>query len=377
MQSSKTWIYSLIYITLITALTHLLYTLLISNIFSVNYQLTKFKKLSDLPLQFKYCSDLNSTRFLERMIQAERPDFVAFTGDNIFGTSTTDAAESLFEVFGPVIKSRIPWAAVLGNHDQESTMTRQELMSFISLMDYSLSQTQPSAAHSSDHSEDNPTPHVNGFGNYDLRVWGAPGSQLANSSVLNLYFLDSGDRAIVDGIRTYGWIKESQLNWLQNVSRHSKGKNHANDQPAESNLFSTYPPALAFFHIPIPEIREGPIKEMVGQYQEYAACSIVKSDVLQTFVSMGDVKAVFIGHDHTNDFCGNLDGIWFCYGGGFGYHGYGKAGWSRRARVIQVELGKGENSWMDVETIKTWKRLDDEMLNKIDEQVLWDRQTSR
>lgn len=136
-------------------------------------------------------------------------------------------------------------------------------------------------------------------------------------------------------------------------------------------------PAVAFFHIPIPEIRQGPVKGVVGKYSEYIACSVVNSGVLKTLVSMGDVKAVFIGHDHKNDFCGNLDGIWFCYGGGFGYHGYGIAGWPRRARVILAELEKGEKTWMGVEKIKTWKRLDDEMLSKIDEQVLWDRQSSK
>lgn len=136
-------------------------------------------------------------------------------------------------------------------------------------------------------------------------------------------------------------------------------------------------PAVAFFHIPIPEIRQGPVKGVVGKYSEYIACSVVNSGVLKTLVSMGDVKAVFIGHDHKNDFCGNLDGIWFCYGGGFGYHGYGIAGWPRRARVILAELEKGEKTWMGVEKIKTWKRLDDEMLSRIDEQVLWDRQSSK
>lgn len=114
------------------------------------------------------------------------------------------------------------------------------------------------------------------------------------------------------------------------------------------------------------------MKEIVGQYQEYAACSLVNSGVLQTLVSMGDVKAVFTGHDHTNDFCGNLNGIWLCYGGGFGYHAYGRAGWPRRARVILAELGKGEKGWGRVKMIKTWKRLDDVNMSKIDEQVLWD-----
>lgn len=102
------------------------------------------------------------------------------------------------------------------------------------------------------------------------------------------------------------------------------------------------------------------------------ACSSVNSGVLQTLVSMRDVKAVFMGHDHNNDFCGDLENIWFCYGGGFGYHGYGKAGWQRRARVILAVLGKGEKGWTGVERIKTWKRLDDDKLSKIDEQLLWE-----
>lgn len=137
-------------------------------------------------------------------------------GDNIFGPSTSDAAESLFGAFSPAIESRIPWAAILGNHDQESTMTREELMSFISLMDYSVSQINPFVSDLSKAKEK--YEHVDGFGNYDIQVYGALGSELANTSILNLYFLDSGDRATVEGIRTYGWIKESQLRWLRSIS---------------------------------------------------------------------------------------------------------------------------------------------------------------
>ncbi|CAB4262094.1 unnamed protein product [Prunus armeniaca] len=318
-----------------------------------NGALTRCRDVLDS--EFEHCSDLNTSRFLKRMIEAEKPDFIAFTGDNIFGSSSVDAAESLFRAFGPAIESGLPWAAILGNHDQESTMNREELMSFISLMDYSVSQINPSAEDFSDLARGS-RKKIDGFGNYDLRVYGAPGSHLANSSILNLFFLDSGDRETVQGVRTYGWIKESQLDWLHGISQGYQDK----------------PPALAFFHIPIPEVRQLWYKKIVGQFQEAVACSSVNSGVLQTLVSMRDVKAVFMGHDHNNDFCGDLENIWFCYGGGFGYHGYGKAGWRRRARVILAELGKGEKGWTGVERIKTWKRLDNDKLSKIDEQLLWE-----
>lgn len=134
---------------------------------------------------------------------------IDWTGDNIFGTSASDAAESLFGAFGPAIESGLPWAAVLGNHDQKSTMNRRELIDFISLLDYSVAQTNPPDL------EDD----IDGLGNYDLKVYGPPGSILANSSILNLFFLDSGDREIFQGVQTYGWIKESQLRWLRGVSQ--------------------------------------------------------------------------------------------------------------------------------------------------------------
>ncbi|RCV22726.1 hypothetical protein SEVIR_4G256500v4 [Setaria viridis] len=295
------------------------------------------------------CSDLNTTWFLRRVIEAERPDLIAFTGDNIFGGSATDAAESLLRAISPAIEYKVPWAAILGNHDQESTMTREELMMFMSLMDYSVSQVNP------------PGFLVHGFGNYHIGIHGPFGSELVNTSLLNLYFLDSGDREVVNGVKTYGWIKESQLVWLRATSLELQK--------------TVLAPALAFFHIPIPEVRGLWYSGFKGQYQEGVACSSVNSGVLNTLVSMGDVKAVLLGHDHLNDFCGNLDGIWFCYGGGFGYHAYGRPHWPRRARVIYSELKKGQRSWMEVESIQTWKLLDDEKLSKIDEQVLWRRST--
>lgn len=41
-----------------------------------------------LKSEFPYCSDLNTTRFLKRMLEAEKPDFIAFTGLSSFYSST-------------------------------------------------------------------------------------------------------------------------------------------------------------------------------------------------------------------------------------------------------------------------------------------------
>ncbi|XP_023747798.1 probable inactive purple acid phosphatase 29 [Lactuca sativa] len=302
-----------------------------------------------LPDQFPHCSDLNTTDFIQRMIDAESPDLIVFTGDNIYGPDTTDAEASMNAAFAPAISSNIPWTAVLGNHDQESTLSRQGVMNHIVQMKHTLSLLNPPGFDV-----------IDGFGNYNLQVFGSEGSDFVNNSILNLYFLDSGDYSTVPSIPGYGWIKTSQQFWFQETSMELQKNTKA--------------PGLAYFHIPLPEYSEFDSSNFTGVRQEGISSASVNSGFFTTMVESGDVKAVFTGHDHLNDFCGELNGINLCYAGGFGYHAYGKAGWSRRSRVVVVSLEKESNeNWGEVKSIRTWKRLDDEKLTTIDDQILWSK----
>lgn len=133
-------------------------------------------------------------------------------------------------------------------------------------------------------------------------------------------------------------------------------------------------PGLVYFHIPLPEYSSFDASNFTGVRQEGISSASINSGFFATMVEAGDVKAVFTGHDHLNDFCGKLTGIQLCYAGGFGYHAYGKAGWSRRARVVSAYLEKTvDGEWQGVKSIKTWKRLDDQNLSTIDSQVLWSK----
>lgn len=137
-------------------------------------------------------------------------------------------------------------------------------------------------------------------------------------------------------------------------------------------------PGLVYFHIPLPEYASLDSSNYTGVKQEAGISSAdVNSGFFATLVEAGDVKAVFTGHDHLNDFCGDVSGIQLCYAGGFGYHAYGKAGWPRRARVVLASLKKSkeEGGWGVLESIKTWKRLDDEHLSTIHVQTLWTNTT--
>ena len=136
-------------------------------------------------------------------------------------------------------------------------------------------------------------------------------------------------------------------------------------------------PGLVFFHIPLPEFSSFTAANITGVKQEGISSASINSGFFASMVEAGDVKAAFIGHDHINDFCGKLSGIQLCYAGGFGYHAYGKAGWSRRARVVSVQLEKTDNGeWQGVKSIKTWKRLDDPHLSTIDSEILWNKGTN-
>ncbi|KAL9267951.1 putative inactive purple acid phosphatase 29 [Drosera capensis] len=314
------------------------------------------KCLNVFPYQMKDCSDLNTTAFTERMIQAEKPDLIVFTGDNIYGYDSTDAAKSLDACFAPAVQSNIPWVAVLGNHDQEGTLSREGVMKHIVGMKNTLSLLNPPDVGV-----------IDGFGNYNLEIAGVQGSGFQNKSILNLYFLDSGDYSKVPSIPGYGWIKSSQQNWYHQTARKLKGAYMAKPEPQKGAA-----PGLVYFHIPLPEYKNFDKSNFTGVKQEGISSPSINSGFFTTLVETGDAKAVFTGHDHLNDFCGELTGIYLCYAGGFGYHAYGKAGWSRRARVVVTSLEKtSKGTWGPVKSIKTWKRLDDKDLTAIDAQVLW------
>lgn len=67
-------------------------------------------------------------------------------------------------------------------------------------------------------------------------------------------------------------------------------------------------PALAYFHIPLPEFSNLEPGHITGVKQEGISSADINSGFLTTLLEAGDVKAAFVGHDHLNDFCGDVHG---------------------------------------------------------------------
>ncbi|AOW05837.1 uncharacterized protein YALI1_E27532g [Yarrowia lipolytica] len=291
-------------------------------------------------------ADPLSLQHIEAFLDRENPDMVVLTGDQIYGSAAPDAETALLKVLAPLIRRKVPWAAVFGNHDHEETnMNRAQQMALMESLPYSLSQAGP---------ED-----VDGVGNYWLQVL-APKS---DNPAVTLYFLDTHakhpNQKLFPG---YDWVRESQLEWLE--------KEHKQLQPLQ-NKYTHIHLSMAFFHIPTTEYRNARGKKMIGQWKEGAAAPKHNSGVRKLLEEIG-VSVISVGHDHVNDFCmwddvtahkDDIPPMWLCYGGGLGEGGYGGyGGYVRRMRVFEIDT--------EANSITSWKRKVSDYDETFDRQVL-------
>lgn len=265
--------------------------------------------------------DQSSRVLMESVLDAEQPDLIVYTGDVIAGKGCDDPAESYRAAVALAEERGIPWAAVFGNHDDEGTLSREQLAQVQLEHRHCLSQIGPS--------------DIAGTSNYILQV--QDGSQTAAL----LYMLDSGSYSPLEAIGGYDWFRRDQIEWYIAQSRRFTGGN--GDQPV---------PALAFFHIPLPEYDEvWNFHTCYGQKLEAVCSPRMNTGMFAAMVEMGDVMGTFVGHDHVNDYTGELHGIHLCYGRATGYNTYPRDHSPRGARMIR--LHKGERRF------DTWLRLDD------------------
>ncbi|KAH8979165.1 Metallo-dependent phosphatase [Lactarius hatsudake] len=305
---------------------------------------------------------------LERALDAERPDLVVFTGDQLNGQGTSwDPTSVVAKFAAPVISRRIPWAAVFGNHDDEDARDSGSRRD-------NLVQAGPEDIH--------------GVGNYVLKVLSADASK---THLLTMYFLDSGAYAagFFDWLgfwpTEYDYLRQDQIDWFLQQSGSidpivrpftpDGGKDFGDvwarqqHPPAAQKLAK--PNALMFFHIPLQESyskpdtdpRTGqpldigtPDLESAGSAKKNAGffekgCYALSRLHIAAQAAYPRSKVVGNGHCHVN-------GVWLCFGGGGSFAGYGKIGFDRRFRIYEIsDYG---------ETIQTYKRLaNDEIIDRM------------
>ncbi|MFD0712118.1 metallophosphoesterase family protein [Paenibacillus sp. GCM10027626] len=282
----------------------------------------KIVQFTDLHWQNGEPEDLRTAELMKNIVTAEQPDLIVLTGDVIYSPDCADPIAAYQSVARIVEEFRIPWATILGNHDAEKNCTKAQLISLQQEFPHCL--TTPG------------TELGDRVGNYTLSIH----SQAANKPSAALYMMDSGDYATISHVGGYAWVSSEQIEWYKARSRQFKADNGGNP------LFS-----LAFLHIPLPEYKEVWAKNICYGHRFEEVCSPkVNSGLFSAFVEMEDVKGVFAGHDHINDYWGELYGIRLCYGRATGYNTYGREGFPRGARVIQLQEGSDAfSSWLALE----------------------------
>lgn len=258
---------------------------------------------------------------IDAVLEAEKPDCIVITGDLINSWDVESTASLYHDVLSHFDEWNIPFAIVYGNHDSEKNITREELVEIQQQYKNCVAKRGPADIH--------------GVGNYSLKIQAAESEQVKSV----LYFLDSRDYAPKE-IGGYGWIHQDQVNWFAEEAKQYRGI-----------------PSLAFFHIPLPEYRDvWSHGKVMGIKREEICAPKVNSGLFSAIVESGDIMGTFVGHDHDNDFCGELHGVSLCYGRVAGYNTYGDL--ERGARVILLYEGKREfTSWIQLgeKRISTYK----------------------
>ena len=271
----------------------------------------KFKIAQFTDLHLDYLDDngpeQKTLKLVRDCIRDEKPDLVVITGDLV----TSEASAETIKGFSDVMTElKQPWAFVFGNHDREYGAPESVLEKILTESEYCLFEPGDS--------------DIKGSGNYCIEIKNAD-----NRLQWALYMLDSGDYLRTDKCNGYAHIDISQINWF---------KNHAKNLTAKGEYSS-----LFFFHIPLCEYNEIWEKKLSNGEKNEGICSpVLNSGLFSAMVESGNAKGVFVGHDHTNDFAGELYGVKLCYGRGSGFGApkrgaYGKDGYKHGARMIVLD----------------------------------------
>lgn len=295
----------------------------------------KFKivQFTDIHAVHKPGETDHSYAIMNKILDIEKPDFVMYTGDVV----TDENPESLWKKVTEISHSRnIPFAVVFGNHDSEKDLTRDKVYDIVVRLDGCLNTPKKESIE-----------EVFGYTNQVIPVYK---SSNPNEKAYLFYLLDSNAvNNIVDSPRREDWVRSNQIRWYVNQSKKFTRENNGKPYPA-----------LAFFHIPLIEYAEvyksGRSKKF-GWRIENECCPPVNSGLFTAFLECKDVKAMFVGHDHDNDYVVYDQGIAMAYGrfsGGLNtYHMV-----CRGARVIELTEG--------AESFETWTRLETgRFLNRI------------
>ena len=280
-------------------------------------------------------TDPRTIALIKAVLADQKPDLVVFTGDNIRGgpQTPTDVRTAINNIVGPVEAEGIPWFITFGNHDEDHTpvtgVDEKGMLAIYRSYRHNINRRSPES--------------VTGTGNMQVLIRSARGHR----PVFNVWGLDSGryapekiaDQTIADDfllgwtwMPDWDWLRPDQIAWYRTTSEKLE------------KTYGSKIPSLMFFHIPLQEFRtmyeNGARHGVVGERNEDECPGPFNSGLFAALLERGDVKGVFVGHDHVNNYVGNYFGITLGYSANTGFGTYGLGGPDndrlRGARVFVV-----------------------------------------
>lgn len=246
------------------------------------------------------------------IIQFEKPDFTAVTGDCVSGWMY-DGEKGWYKRMwdkwtSPYLKYKIPYSLAMGNHDDQADATRDEILSYEVTHPYSMSKIGPK--------------DITGITNYYLPVYHNESSEEID---FFLWFFDSMDHNCYTD-KSWGCVGNDTVQWYRDESDRLLKK------------YQRIIPGIAFIHIPPPEYLYATFNHSIyGVKEEDVCCPIYNTGLIGAMIEKHNVQAVFVGHDHDNDYSVDVDNkINLYYGRKTGYGCYGPVSVQHGSRMIRL-----------------------------------------
>ena len=252
-------------------------------------------------------------RLLNAAAEYLNPDMVVYMGDLVSRYNEDESRHATEdEIFEQVVRltkpftgRNIPVGIVFGNHDGDPPYEDKRVF-------FSLFNRIPKFINTDESG-------ASGIGNCFVPIYDRTGEKMA----FNLWLIDSGSGA-QDGSGGYAWVEDDQIEWYERTCDSLTVQNGG------------VVPSIVFQHIPVCEeyklLKEtsflNPYRvrgqgmfshrfytrgdKLEGYLGEGPCVPARNSGQFASWKKKGDVVAAVFGHDHMNDFTGDVDGILLC-----------------------------------------------------------------
>ncbi len=282
-------------------------------------------------------------RMLEAAYDRVQPDLIIFTGDNILGNhideyrldkfkvKTKEAVaknikKALAYVLEPVERRKIPFCMIYGNHDDKNLLSKDEQAEFYKEYSCFFGLSSPEEGLDCD--------------TCNVPIYDSAGEKV----IFNLWLLDSAGKDDGSG-SCYQYVTPQTVEWYKKTSGRLREENGGKPVPS-----------LMFQHVPIIQTKElfvecdpmdpdavkipcgdghaykldpSKARGYAGEYPDTCSEDFGQFEAIK---EQGDVLALVFGHDHTNSFEGEIDGVKIIQTPGASFRCYG----TRRSRGIRV-----------------------------------------